>query len=51
MNGDAKAFFHKQADLVGSCTVPNFTMILATMTAHIFPTYAPCDQKQYFKGY
>ena len=41
----------KLADLVGRCTVANFTMVMATMTVHVFPTYAYCDQQQYMQRY
>ena len=40
LKGDAKAEFLQQANLVGSCTVANFTTVMATMTVHAFPTYA-----------
>ena len=36
--GDTKVEFLQQANLVGSCTVANLTTVMATMTAHIFPT-------------
>ena len=36
LKGDAKAEFLQQANLVGSCTVANFTTVMATMTVHIF---------------
>ena len=51
LNGDAKAEFPQQANLVGSCTVKNFTTIMATMTAHIFPAYTYRDQRQYMQRY
>ena len=34
-------------NLVGSCTVGNFTLVMATMTVHIFPVMAYQDQKRY----
>ena len=40
---DAQAKFLQQATLAGRCTVANFTMVMATMTVHIFPTYAYHD--------
>ena len=45
MKGDAKAEFLQQDNLVGSCTVANFTTVMATMTVHVFPTYAYRDQR------
>ena len=51
MKCDAKAKFFRQANLVGSCKVANFTMVIATMTVHIFPTFGYCDQRQYMKRY
>ena len=42
-----KAEFLQQANLVGSCTVANFTIVMATMSLHVFPTYTYCDQRQY----
>ena len=44
--GDAKVEFLQKANLVGSHTVANLTMIMATMTMHIFPNYTCCDQKR-----
>ena len=41
LRGDAKA------NLVGRCTVANFTMVMATMTVYASPTYAYRDQTQY----
>ena len=43
--GDAKAEFCQQANLAGTHTVANFTTVMEKMTAHIFPTYANCDQR------
>ena len=51
LKGDAKAVFLKQANLVGSSTVANFTTVMATMTAHVFPIYAYCNQRQYMQWY
>ena len=51
LKGDAKAEFLQQANSVGSCTVANFTTVMATMTVHIFPTYAYRDQRQYKQRY
>ena len=45
LKGDAKTEFTQQANLVGSCTVGNFTTVMATMTVHIFPVLASEDQK------
>ena len=49
--GDAKAEFTQQANLVGSCTVGNFTTKMATMTVHIFPILIYQDQKRYMYSY
>ena len=38
LKGDAKAEFLQQATLAGSRTVANFTIVMATMIVHIFPT-------------
>ena len=35
LKGDAKAKLTQQANLVGSCTVGSFTIVMATMTAHV----------------
>ena len=35
--GDAKAEFRQKANLAGSYTVANFTIVMNKMTAHIFP--------------
>ena len=51
LKGDAKAEFTQQANLVGSCTVGNFTTVMATMTVHIFPVLAYQDQKRYMYRY
>ena len=45
LKGDVKAEFLSQANLVGSCIVQNYTMVMATMTVHGFPTYTYCDQR------
>ena len=47
LKGDAKVEFTQQANLVRSCTGGNFTIVMATMTAHIFPVLAYQDQKRY----
>ena len=47
LKGDTKAEFLQQANLVGNFTVANFTTVMATMTVHVFPTYAYCDERQY----
>ena len=47
LKGDAKAEFTQQDNLVGSCTVGNFTTVMATMTVHIFHVLAYQDQKRY----
>ena len=51
LKGDAKAEFTQQANLVESCTVGNFTTLMATMTLHIFSVLAYQDQKQYIYRY
>ena len=47
LKGGAKAEFLQQASLVGSHKVANITMGMTTLTVHVFPTYAYCDQRQY----
>ena len=47
LKSDAKAALLQQANLVGWFTVSKFTVVMATMTVHIFPTYAYHDQQQY----
>ena len=51
LKGDTKAQFIPQANLVDRHTAVNFTTVKATMAAHIFPTYAYCDQRQYMQSY
>ena len=51
LKGDAKAEFLQKAILIISCTVDNFAMVMATMTVHIFPTYAYHDQRRYMLRY
>ena len=46
LKGDAKNEFLQKTSLAGSRTVDNFTTVLATMTAHVLPTYIICDQRQ-----
>ena len=50
LNGDAKAKITQQADLVESHTVHS-TIVMATMTVHIFPVLAYQDQKRYMHRY
>ena len=45
LKSDAKAEFIQQDNLVYSHTVANFTMVMATMTVQVFPTYAYCNQR------
>ena len=40
LNGDAKAEFTQQANLVGSCIVVKFNIVMTTMTVHIIPALA-----------
>ena len=47
LKGDTKAEFTQQANLARSCTVGNFTTVMATMTVHIIPVLAYQDQKRY----
>ena len=47
LKSDAKAERLQQANLGGSCTVANFTTVMATLTVHVFPTYAYRDQRRY----
>ena len=49
--GDAKDLYLHQDNLVGSCTVANFTTVMSTMTVQVFPTYAYCDQRRYMQRY
>ena len=50
--GDAKAEFLQQSNLAQPCTVANYTTVMMnTIIAHIFPTYANCDQRQYMQRY
>ena len=51
LKGDAKAEFTQQANIVGSCTVGNFTTVMTTMTVHIFPVLTYQDQKWYMCRY
>ena len=51
LKGDTKAEFLQKANLVGSCTVAKFTMVMATMTVHVFHTYTDCDQTLYMQRY
>ena len=51
LKGDAKAEFLQQANLVGTRTVANFNTVMATMTVHVFPTYAYRDQRRYMQRY
>ena len=48
LKGDAIAKFLQKANLVGSCTVANFTTVMATITVH---TYAYCDKRRYMQSY
>ena len=51
LKGDVKAEFLQKDNLVGRCAVANFTMVMATMTVHIFPNYAYYDQIWYMQRY
>ena len=51
LKGDLKAEFTQKANLVGSCTIGNFTTVMATMIEHIFPVLAYQDQKCYMYRY
>ena len=46
LNRGAKAKFCQKANFVASRTVTSFTMVMATMTIHVFLTYAYRDQRQ-----
>ena len=46
LEGDSKADFSQWANLVGSCTVGNFTTVMAV---HIFPVLAYQHQKRYLR--
>ena len=47
VKGDAKAKFLQYVNLVGSGTIGNFTVVIVTMTMHIFAVMAYQDKKQY----
>ena len=49
LKGDAKAEFTQHANLVGSCTVGNFTTVMATMT--MLHVLAYQDQKRHMYRY
>ena len=51
LKGEAKAKFLQQANSVGTCTVANFSTVMATMTVHVFSTYAYCYQRRYMQRY
>ena len=51
LSGDAKAKFRQHANLAGNHTVANFITVMEKMTAHIFPTYANRNQRQYMQRY
>ena len=48
LKGDAKAEFLQKANLLGCHTVATFIVVMATMTVHVFPSYAYCDAKAEF---
>ena len=51
LKGDATSEFTQLANIVGSCTVSNFSTVMATMTVHIFPVLAYQNQKRYLYRY
>ena len=51
LKGDTKGIFHQQANLVASCTVANFTTVMAAMAVHLFSTYTYRDQRRYMQRY
>ena len=51
LKDDGKAEFTQQANFVGSYIVGNFTMLMATMTVHIFPVLAYQHQNPYMYRY
>ena len=51
LKDDAKAEFLQKSNLVGSHIIANITMIMATLTVHVFPIYAYCDQRRYMQRY
>ena len=51
VKGDAKAVFLQKTNLVCSRTVANVTIVILTMTVHVFPTYAYRDQRQHMQGH
>ena len=51
LKGDARLGFLQKTNLVVSCTISNFTTEMASMTVHVFPTYAYGDKRQYMQRY
>ena len=51
LKGDVKLKVSQQENLVGSCTVTNFNIVIATMTVHNFPALAYQDQKRPLRRY
>ena len=49
LKSDSKAVFFQQTNLADCHKVENLTTAMATMTLHIFPTFAYHDKKQYLK--
>ena len=45
LTGDTKAEFWQQVNLAGKHIGANFTTVMNQMSAHIFPTYANCNQR------
>ena len=51
LKGDAKAEFTQETNLVVSCNVEIFTIVVGTMTVRIFPKHAYQDHESYTQGY
>ena len=51
LTGDTKAVFCQKANLAGLHKVAKCNTVMNKMTAHIFPTYANHDQRQYMQRY
>ena len=51
LKDDAKAEFLQKANLEVSRTIANFTMVMATMTVHVFPTHAYRDHRRCMQRY
>ena len=50
LTGDALAMFKLKTLEQGDCTVEHFNMVIAQLTAQIFPAHAYCEQKHYMRS-